>query len=492
MNNTILQDSYYSFVNSKNMLVILVYVFVIVTFFTTFNGVISYIFGSIDNTPLVSLIIFGVVLFCLQAYLLLRSTYHVIEFRKNSLVKNVIWLLIWLFTFTFSATFSYTFYYDRLSAEAHGQRVIAQQIDVVVSNAEKYLQSFDAAKAQMNDLAKYSNDTASIEGSKGGTCGDKSPPGPGPRIRYRLEDKIVFQEQANKVSQLHSQVVKEIEQFKLQQKRFLNKKIKTIPELQAAFNASVRRLNSFNEQHPVLLEVSRNLAVRTNGNRKTDGQNKDGSSIFCFDKHIDNTVAAIQRQFKRFKAIPKVTLFDRNNRRELQNRVVEVFLSPFQKTSENNENEFSKYDYIALGLGFLIETLMFVITLILHSTEKGYPTNRFGYIGERFSSKDALRLKEYLNVDKQDLMRVSFKAKKHQLGYFIVNETKDDYCPILSALDRQGLFNKKINAVRFKTLPKKVRELEQLDDEDMVNVYYSPNTAWTDYSLSVTHMKERK
>ena len=489
--STFLESSYHRLTNSKNMLIILVYVFVAVTFFTTFNGVVSYIFGSWDKASMLSLVIFGIVLFCIQAYLLLRSTYHVIEFRNNGFFKNVSWFLIWVFTFVFSATFSYTFYYDKLSADAHGKRVIEQQINIVVANAEKYLQSFEDVATEMNDLSNYSQNTAQKEEKKGGTCeGDRSPPGPGPRIRYRQKDQRIFRLQAMKVSQLHTKVGQEIKLFQQQKQKFSKNIITTIPELEQAFNASVARLNTYNSQHPVLVGVLNKLNNHYGRNRKTDGMNSNGTSIYCLDSHINQSINEVKQRLNAIQPIDNVALFDRSNRRELQNRVVEVFLSPFQSASKASKNDFNKYDYIALALGFLVESLMFVITFILHNGDNSYPVNKHGYIGEWFSSVDAKQLQERLQVEKQDLIQVMSSARKHQLGYFIIADIEHDFCPIINALDRKGLFTKKLNAIEFGSLDKKIQRLEYHKDDKMVNLYFSPNKMWMDYRMSLDHLRD--
>ena len=272
------------------MLVILVFVFLAVTFITTLNGVVSYIFGSMKNASALQLITFGIVLLFFQAYLLLRSTYHVIEFKNNSLSKNLAWFPIWIITFIFSAAFSYTFYYNILSADAHGKRVINQQINQVLHNADKYLSSFSSIKNQMDDLSDYSNLKASEEDKKGGTCGDWSPPGPGPRIDYRLDEQKEFKELAKSISHLHTKVQKEINFFQEQNQKYINKKIKTIPELEQAFNRSVTILNTYNEKHPVLKDFSNKLNKHSGKNRKTKGVNSNKTPIFCKDTHITKVI----------------------------------------------------------------------------------------------------------------------------------------------------------------------------------------------------------
>lgn len=465
--------------------------FVAVTFFTTFNGVVSYIFGSWDEVSVWSLLVFGLVLFCVQAYLLLRSTYHVIEFRKNGFLKNVSWFSIWVFTFIFSATFSYTFYYEKLSADAHGNQVIKQQINMVVANAEQYLSSFETIKVKMNKLSTYSQRKAKEEFDDGGTCeGDISPPGPGPRIRYRKEDKRIFLQQAQQVSNLHKKISKEIELFRQQKNKFTKKIITTIPELEEAFNSSVTRLNTYNSQHPVLVDVLNKLNKHHGRNRKTDGINSNGTIIYCRDSRIDQSINDVKSRLNAFQAIDKVALFDRDNRRELQNRVIEVFLSPFQSDSKADKNNFNKFDYLALALGFLVESLMFLITFILHNDDNSYPTNRHGYIGEWFSSFDAKLLQENLKINKYDLMKIMYSAKKHQLGYMIITDVNHDFLPVINALGRKGLFTKKLNSVEFGSLDKKIKKLEDYSDDKLVNLYFSPNNIWTDYRMSLDHLRD--
>jgi len=488
---TILEDSYHSLTNSKSMLIILVLILVGVTFFTTLNGVLSYIFGSYKETPILILIIFVIVIFFMQAYLLFRSTSHIVDFRKNNIKKNIAWFFIWAFTFLFSATFSYTFYYDKLSADEHGKNIIKQQITGVVANAQKYLDSFETVKNKMNALAEYSKNTAIKERDKGGTCeGDRSPPGrTGPRMRYRLKDREIFNLQADKVLGLHKKVSNEIRSIRKKQQDFINNIIKTIPELEQKFNDTVRKLNTYN-QHPDLYRVKTNLSKRQGKNRKTDGVNSNGNVILCRDDYIDDAINSILLLLESLPSINSVALFDRTNRTELQNRVFEVFLSPFQTNLKNKKNNFGKYDYIALALGFLVETLLLIITYLLHRSDTSYPTNRNGYIGDWFSSTDAIYLQKNLKIKKQDLINVMKSAKKHQTGYMIILETKDDFNPIINVLDRKGLFSKKLNAIEFGSLDKRIQKLEDYEASMIVNIYFSYDKIWTDYRLSLDHLKD--
>lgn len=471
------------------MLIASVYVFLAVTFFTTFNGVVSYIFGSTENASLLQLIIFAIVLLFLQAYLLLRSTYHVIEFKNNSFSTNIAWFPIWFTSFIFSAAFSYTFYYNILSADAHGQRVINQQINQVIYNADEYLSSFSSIKKKMDDLSDYSNKKAIEEDKKGGTCGDWSPPGKGPRINYRLDEQKKFKKQAKNISSLYAKVQKEITLFKEKKQKYTNKKIKTIPELELELNQSVATLNTYNENHPVLKVFSKELSKHSGKKRKTTGINSDGSPIFCKDLHITKSIKEIKQKLKNLKIIPNIALFDHTNRKELQNRVIEVFLSPFQNSLSKQDNDFDTKDYIALALGFFIETLMFIISFILHSNTH-YSTNHYGYVGEHFSSQDVSELQKLLNVDKKALTNVMLSAKKHQSGYFIIIDTATTFCPVIDTLDCRGLFTKILIAVPFNSLQKRLREMDPQYAEKIVNVYFSPNKIWTDYRMSLSHFKE--
>lgn len=490
MAHSFLYNLYHGFVRSKNTLVILVFLFASITYMTTFKGVITYIFGSIDETPVLYLVIYAVVLLGLQMFLLIISTFQIIGFRKNTFISNLIWLPIFLFVFTFSATFSYTFWFDQLSADAHATRVLTQQVNKVEMNVEEYLNAFNDINNEMMALASYSNETAKTETDKGGTCGDGSPPGDGPRKDYRLQDADVFTQQAKKVAAVNKQIKAVFNQFKQQKLRFDNGEITRIPDLEEMLNRSVVKLNRFNSKHTVIVSVLKKLKARSHNNRFTGSIDKQGNPIFCKDTHIDDTVDTIKQKIASLKPTSEVKLFDRANRRELQNRVVEVFMSPFLSKAERENNNFSVYDYIALALGFLIETLLFVISVALHNGDNSYHIDRYGYVGTWFTSHDALQLKKMLRQDKDSFYEVINSAKKHQLGHYILTASGETINPIIYALDKRKLFNKKLNGVQFKHLPKKIKSLEQYADEDRVNLYYSPNKKWGDFCLSVTHMQE--
>lgn len=484
-----LETLYRWFTHSRFLLYILIFVFVGVTYFTTLNGIIGYVFGSWEAASLVQLISFSIVILCVQAYLLLRSTRQVIEFRQNGFLKNIVWFALWIFTFFFSAIFSYTFYYDLLSADAHSDQVIKQGINKVVGNADRYLSDFESAKSEMDKLAVYSAETALVEEKQGGTCGDQSPPGKGPRIRYRQKEEQVFQEQAQKIASLRTLVNQEISRFKQHARDFESKKITSTSELEEAFNTSIVRLNSYGSDNSTIKGVLARLQEHYRQNRNTGGVGSDGLAIFCPDREIDNTIDDIKSRFDAIPTIESVTLFDRTDRRQLQNRVIEVFYSPFASEGEQQNQQFSRNDYMALGLGFLLEILMFLVTLVLHQGAQSYSTNKEGYIGEWFSSREALAMSERLALDVERLQAVDRKGIAMNSGFLLVVDAMNDNDSVLLALDRQGLFSQKAKAVPITKLPNDLQQLLQLNEVNLVNTYFSPWFIWQDVQLSLAHLR---
>ena len=485
-----LEKTYQWFTHSRDLLYILVFVFVGVTYFTTLNGIIGYVFGSWESeaVSLLQLGLFAMVILGLQAYLLLRSTRQVIEFRQHRLLKNVVWFVLWAFTFLFSATFSYTFYYDLISADTHSDQVIKQGIHDVVGNAERYLSDFESAKAEMDTLATYSAATAVIENQRGGTCGDLSPPGDGPRIRYRRQEEKVFWAQAQQLSGLQTLVHSEMGRFKQHARDFESGKITKVAELQRVFNASIVRLNGYGADSPQVVGVLNQLQQHYRGNRNTGKLGRDGVAIRCPDPIIDKAIEGIKQRFAGLPAISPVTLFDRTDRRQLQNRVVDVFLSPFRAQTEQTQ-QFNRNDYIALGLGFLLEALMFLITLILHQGAKPYVTNKDGYIGEWFSSRDVRIFSERLSVDEGRLQAIDHKGHDLNTGFFLVVDADEVTDAVITVLEKQGLFTQQMKAVPVSTLPSGLQHFVPEGANRLVNTYYSPWYIWRDVRLSLSHLR---
>ncbi|WP_020560018.1 hypothetical protein [Thiofilum flexile] len=485
---------YESLVRSKHLQLVMIWVFVIITYLTTINGVIGYIFGSIKNASYLDILLFSVPLFFIQAFILIKATHEVFDWNNGFLLSKIIWLILLIFSFLFSAFFSYTFYYRLMSAEAYSNKILEEQINSIKNNIYSYNSSFSLVKDLMINLAEYSKNKADIEKKEGGTCGDNSTPKPGPRSRYRVNEEKVFTAQAKNIELLSKKVEEQNKLFLSYIKNYPSNDIKTINQLEEKMNQTVNTLNNFNESNPTIESTHQTLNEHYKENRKTNEKNKEGVIIACPDSEIDNKIDIIFKSFKALPMLEKVKLFDQTNTRELQERVFDIVASLTSKETNDDSTKFTINDYIALILGFLVEILIISISFIYHRENKNYIRldRRGNYKGKFFSTKDFIDINNTLNCSINSIKSEINSAHQLDKGVIIV-KSKDDDNHIVRLLKIKTPSEEFHNISYKKTLPDFIGKMESnISDNEgkLVSVYFFPRMVWRDIELSFQHLND--
>lgn len=93
--------------------------------------------------------------------------------------------LMYVILLVFSLTFGFAFYWQRLNASDEATALATAGVQGVQDQVVIAKESLDRVRASMTALATQFDALAERERRAGGTCGDGSPPGPGPRMRHR-------------------------------------------------------------------------------------------------------------------------------------------------------------------------------------------------------------------------------------------------------------------------------------------------------------------
>lgn len=486
--------AYENLTRSKQLQLLMIGVFVLITYIATLNGVMGYILNirSITEASLLQTIAFAIPLFFVQAYLLVKSTHELLEWHNNFFLMKILYLIIFIFSFMFSAFFSYTFYYRLISAEAHSNKVLQEQVKKIKDDVFIYKTSFLSAKDAMNELAKYSLEKSIEENNKGFTCDPNVGKGNGPRKRYRESEKDIFSNQADKISKLYEKVNANEKSFSKYIDDFFSTKEMTIKNLEKKMNEDV---NGFNKLGKLNFEVQ-NIADVLNDhyglNRKIPKAQQSDLDLFCPDSVIDTSIKNIQIKLDSLPKIESVKLFDQSNTKALQERVFDVVVSLF--SANNNKQDFTINDYFAFILGVIIECLI-VATSFLYHNENGSHVrlnSKNQYKGKYFSTTKLVNIETALNVTPEQIKNIIKSAYQLNDGVIIpfpnkINSINDDNeRNIILFLKRKT--SKSViyyNIPCEKALPrKKLLQDWNCAPDELVSLCVFPRIVWDDVILS--------
>ena len=94
--------------------------------------------------------------------------------------------------YTISVGFAFGYWWHLFRAEDHAHERLASDIRVMAAPVRAFGARYGHLSERLSELANYSRVRAEEELLHGGTCGDGSPPGPGPRQSLRTTDAETF------------------------------------------------------------------------------------------------------------------------------------------------------------------------------------------------------------------------------------------------------------------------------------------------------------
>ena len=343
-----------------------------ISFYTTYDGLIRFSYGSFSQTPIVFIIVLFLFVTVLQG-MLLFSLYEMLHSRF--LIK-LLWLFVYLVTMGVSVFFSYSFYYNLFRADSYAFDNFSSQLNQIKKSALNYQDSFLQIRTDTEKLADYSRRRAEEERQRGGTCGYISPPKSGPRSRYRDKEAKIFTALSSDISDLYGEVSTDIRKLEAWVKNYAEQKDNT-DDVQNDMNKIVQKLNRYKSSGKVS-NLTSTLRDHMYDRRKTDGKDSLGYAIACPDENIDIKGTAIVKQVETMPEVQDVVLFDPNSDREVLSRALTVFMQIpkailpkdilntlfTQKTqAEADATKITPLDYAPLLLGGLIDLFIFIVGL---------------------------------------------------------------------------------------------------------------------------------
>ncbi|MDP3738402.1 MAG: hypothetical protein Q8R02_13490 [Hyphomonadaceae bacterium] len=158
-------------------------------FYTTWHGmneIVSF------NYPTAGLITVSITLL-VAAMLFVLMNYTLSVFRSyDGLPARISSLAVYTLTAFLSVAFAFSFWWTVLSSRDRTADQTQLGAAAIVSIATKAQANLASLQGSLGDLATYSSQRAIEEETRGRTCGDSSPPGPGPRRDLRNNDASEF------------------------------------------------------------------------------------------------------------------------------------------------------------------------------------------------------------------------------------------------------------------------------------------------------------
>ena len=343
-----------------------------ISFYTTYDGLIRFSYGSFEQTPQV----FIVVLFLFVAVLQGMLLFSLFEMLRTRILLRITWLIVYVVTMGVSVFFSYSFYYNLFRAESYAFDNFSSQLLRVKNSALDYQDAFKAIQQDTSKLAQYSRDKAEEERERGGTCGYVSAPNSGPRSRYRDKEDRVFKALSSDITSLYDSVSEDITLLEKMVDQFNQKKLST-DDIQNEMNRTVQRLNGYKANGNVL-NLKTTLRAHMYEGRVTDGLGPNGVPITCPDDSIDIKGTGIIKQVEVLPRVKEVKLFNPDSEKEVLTRALTVFMQipkaiipdswlagMFGKKNVENADatKITSVDYAPLFLGGLIDLFIFIVGL---------------------------------------------------------------------------------------------------------------------------------
>lgn len=393
---------------NKPHLFILVFLLVLscISFYTTYDGLIRFSYGSFDKTPAVFVVVLFLFVTVLQGMLL----FSLFELLRSRIYLKVLWLIVYIVTMGVSVFFSYSFYYNLFRAESYAFDNFSSQLNRVKDSAQDYQNAFSQIKADTVNLANYSRKRAEEERQFGGTCGYQSAPKAGPRSRYRDKEERVFTALSDDITDLNKKVSADILQLEALVKNY-QKDDQITDNIQNSMNKIVQRVNSYKENGK-LINLSETLRDHMYEKRKTDGNHADGLPITCPDDNIDIKGTSILKQIDILPQVSDVELFDPDSDHEVLGRALTVFMQipkallpenfikqfiPEKTVEQADATKITNLDYSPLILGGLIDLFIFIVGLADGLENRRYRWAQSSFKGRYIQSEDIPKFGDIAN-----------------------------------------------------------------------------------------------
>ena len=122
----------------------------------------------------------------------LTLLYAVNSMTRKGATRRPFYFGIYAITVFFSVLFGYSFYFQHLRSEEYAREIYESESQRLLVEGLQYRGQFESVARSLDSLAQYSQQQSDEENLRGGTCGDSSASGRGPRTRGRALDAQIF------------------------------------------------------------------------------------------------------------------------------------------------------------------------------------------------------------------------------------------------------------------------------------------------------------
>lgn len=450
---------------------VLIICFSIVSFVTSYYGVLTYLDANsgqgfsnakiIESVISIKGIVAFILIFIIQV-LLVVSLMSLLTARN--LVNRFIWLLVYFLPMFFSVFMSFGAYYDWLRADSFATEHFEKQLLISEIASQKVKQAMDGIQQTSQEISNYSKKTAEKENKEGKTCGDKSPPGEGPRRDLRIQEAALFEDIGKQVTMLQQSIHEDIETLE-RIKRDYSPTQDVIENTQRSMNEIIAKLNAY-PQKPLLIRVRRDLERHSGEARQSLWVEERQRTISCPDDRITSSSQTLLQALDQFPNLSPITLFNSDKKTSVMERAFQVIISVprFFFTKAQAENEMEKEgleritmkDYSPLLAGLAIDLLIFAVGLINAKRLLHAKFLNGNYFGEYFSVRDFIRLQSVYEMNNL----------RDNLDYYLYKD-RDKHVMIIPAEAYSELpgsenliklfkileYNRRINPVKYRRIP---------------------------------------
>ena len=492
------------FTNARTTPVVLIIILSIISFYTSYDGLVRFSFATPDEASWLNLTILALVVFCIQLVL-------VYSLRKMALSRRASvkfrWLPLYILMMCISVFFSYGFYYKLLRAEGFAQENFTAQLNQARDGAQDYLMSFEAVEAGGRQLKQYSEQRAREEERFGGSCGDGSVPGKGPRRTFRNNEALIFSAIASSIDPLATRVRADITKLQDIIENY-RPDMQDVTSLQNEVNSIIHQINT-SRNAPVLQESSRVISLRVGDKRQRIVPTAQGS-IACPDTTITLNGNAMLKSIQNLPLMEDVQLFNPFDQRNVLNRAMDVIRSipdliltwwnggSVEAVMEQGKDSTKRDDYVPLLLGALVDFVLLIVGLA-----DGYIARRRNWMssefeGEYFSAEDATKLRGIT-----DMMHLASNVQPYlhnSLGqhFFVIpsspvhgNRLASEMLELFEVLSSERIRPAMLRQVPYSWIPRRVKdEVYSIMGDDAehltFNIYRMGAAQWDELKQALT------
>lgn len=356
----------------KISLGIMILLFSIISFYTSYTGLLKLSGVAADNyiLKIFMAILIGVLQFSLVYSI--NAFYIKDLFRKNC-IKTVALFLVYFITMIMSVTFSFSYWYEEFSAESYSQRSSELQLNKVKQNLLNAKNSFIAMESSLTKLSEYSATKSNREKVLGGTCDPKVGSGESFYTWIRADDSKYTKSYSEDIKGLVSQLDTEINQVSLYLETF--DPTGDVVQFNRVVNDRINQINSKFFENQTLQDLKEMLTKRSGANRhhiSVISKKTAGTAIkSCMDRDFTIGANKVINRLNKLKPINTLSFFDMSDTKKLFSRTTGVLMAlldlsyEIKDVSEITDPSDITYDDVsAVVAGLVIDFLILLVTII--------------------------------------------------------------------------------------------------------------------------------